>query len=99
MHFITALHPVIRILLIFLIAFIAHFIVRELKQLTEWVLVPNAKRGILSREVFTWRHPKLASLITVFVSAITFSIYFIAIGLIFKEFLVLMRIQLLVKWK
>jgi hypothetical protein len=50
MQFITSLHPAIRILLIFVIAFIAHLIVRELKQLTEWTLTPRSKQGISSKE-------------------------------------------------
>lgn len=86
MKFITLLHPAARILLIVTLAFIAHFIVRELRQLTQWAFAPKPKQGVSSKENFALRYPRIGSLITIFVSAMTFSIYFIAVGLIFKEF-------------
>jgi len=39
-----------------------------------------------SQEILTRRYPKLATIITIFVSAVTFTIYFVTVGMILREF-------------
>ena len=79
-------HPAIRIILIFVIAVTAHFVVREVRRLAEWGLSPKKMTDISVKEHFTLRHPKLASLTTIAVSGVVFAVYFIAFGFILKEF-------------
>ena len=81
-QFIMSLPTSLRILSIMLTAILAHFIVRELRRLSQWLLAPAQQTGISVTESFARRYPKIATLITVFVSAITFTIYFVTIGLI-----------------
>jgi small-conductance mechanosensitive channel len=75
-----------RILAILVIAVVAHLVVRELKVLTQWILVPKTQKALSPKESFAWRYPKIAGLTTILVGAFTFFVYFIAIGLILKEF-------------
>ena len=86
MSFMMSLHPAVRILFIFVIAIVVHLIVKELKQLTQWMLAPKPREDVSTKESFARRYPKSATLVTVFVSAVIFIIYFAALGLILKEF-------------
>ena len=83
---IESLTPGIRILVILGIAVVAHLFVRELKVLTQWILVPKTQKALSSKESFARRYPKFAGLTTILVGAFTFFVYFMAIGLILKEF-------------
>jgi small conductance mechanosensitive channel len=85
-EFINSFPPGVRILAIAVVAICAHFIVRALKRFTQLVLSPKVGGGLSAREGFTRRYPKLATLTTILVSALTFIIYFLAVGLILKEF-------------
>ena len=76
----------IRVACIVVLAIAAHLIVREMRRFTQWVLGRDAKMRVSSGESFARRYPKLASLMTILVSAFTFTIYFMALGLILKEF-------------
>ncbi len=84
--FMMSLHPAVRILFIFVIAIVGHLIVKELKQLTQWMLAPKSRKDVSTKESFARRYPKLATLVTVFISAVIFILYFAALGLILKEF-------------
>jgi small conductance mechanosensitive channel len=86
MQSILSLHPVIRIILLITFAVAAHVLIRLLKEGTQWFLTRKTSNGVPVNETFTLRYPRLSSLITILVSALTFSIYFITIGLILKEF-------------
>ena len=85
-EFIASLPPAIRIVLVVLLAVVAHFTVRGLKRLSQWLLTLRPGTGGLSGESFGRRHPKLATIMTILVSAATFLIYFMAVGLILREF-------------
>lgn len=80
--FVADLPPVLRILIILLLAVLAHFGVRALRALGQWILTPRGD----PKDAFARRFPKGATIITIAVSALTFTFYFLAIGLIFKEF-------------
>lgn len=86
LNLLESLHPGLRIFVILAIAVISHLIVRELKVLTQWILAPKTEIDLSRKESFARRYPKLAGLITIFVGAFTFFVYFIAVGLILKEF-------------
>lgn len=84
-EFIALLPPAIRIILVLLFAVLAHFIVRGLKGLSQRVLTLRLKAEASTAEVFTRRYPKLATITTILVSALTFAIYFMAVGLVLRE--------------
>jgi small conductance mechanosensitive channel len=86
MEFIYSLPAGVRIAAIFVLALLAHFVVRGLKRLSQWVLSLKLKTETADAESFTRRYPKVATLTTIFVSAATFMIYFFAVGLILREF-------------
>jgi len=78
------LPPLIRVAAILLIALALHLLVRGLRRASEWIVAPDSSPE-LARELFIRRKPKVATLTTLAVSAITFTIYFIAFGLILSE--------------
>ena len=79
------LHPGIRILLIAIIAVVAHFLVRWIRLSMQYLFTRKLPAETPSQENFMRRFPKLASVITILVSALTFAIYFIAVGLVLRE--------------
>ena len=80
------LPPGVRILLFALLAVLAHLVVTGLKWLSEWLLTYRLKTGQTTEQNFSRRFPKLATVITILVSGLTFIAYFIAIGLILQDF-------------
>ena len=85
-EFISSFPLGIRVLAIAILATCTHFVVQALKRLTQVMLSPKKSVDISTKEGFARRYPKLASLTTILVSAVVFIIYFLAIGLILKEF-------------
>lgn len=77
----TGLSPELRVLTILLIAVAAHFIVRGLRWLSERLV----GHGRTDRDQLSRQRPKFATLTTIIVSALTFAIYFAAIGLVLRE--------------
>jgi small conductance mechanosensitive channel len=75
-----------RILSIIILAIFANFLVREIRRLSEWILSFRLRKGDAKTENIIRRFPKIATVTTILVSALTFTIYFLAIGLILKEF-------------
>ena len=65
---------------ILVLAVAAHLVVRGLRALAERWMSPRGGREGAFRQ-----HPKIASLVTILVSAITFTVYFLAVGLILRE--------------
>jgi moderate conductance mechanosensitive channel len=78
------LPPLLRILVIAGIALVLHISVRLLRRASEWVLATADGPGS-AHDRFVRREPKVATLTTLIVSALTFTIYFIAFGLILSE--------------
>lgn len=76
----AGLPPVSRILVILLLAFAVHLLVRALRAAAERWMAPRGGREAAFRQ-----HPKIASLVTILVSAITFTLYFMAVGLVLRE--------------
>jgi moderate conductance mechanosensitive channel len=61
-----------------------HLVVRGLRRLGEWIVTPDTSPE-LARDLFVRRRPKIATITTLLVSAVTFAIYFVAFGLIVRE--------------
>jgi moderate conductance mechanosensitive channel len=78
---IAQLPPVPRALAILGLALLAHLFVRGLQRAAEYALEPGERRAIIFA-----RHPKLVTVISLAVSAVTFAVYFAAIGLVLNEF-------------
>lgn len=77
----TDLSPVLRVLAIVGLALLAHALVRGIKYVGEWLLTPKDEQ----RDAMWQRYPKVATIITIVVSALTFVIYFAALGFILDE--------------
>ena len=84
-EFIHSLPAAIRIIVILLLAVLSHFIVKGIRRLSQWLLTAKIKTDVSTNEILTHQYPKFATITTILVSAITFIIYFFAIGLILKE--------------
>lgn len=75
-----------RIGMILLVAFLCHFIIKAVQTIGIIVVSPEKAPKISRKEIFSKRHPKVATVVNLAVSALTFIIYFFAIGFILKEF-------------
>ncbi len=82
----NTLPVVLRILTLLLLAVILHFIVHEIWRLSQWLLSLRLPGRKLKTENIAKRYPKIVTITTILVSAITFTIYFLAVGLILQEF-------------
>ena len=76
--------PGIRILLIVVLAVLAHGAARLLRRTSEWLLVQS--HGQKARFGGVTQKPKFDTVTRLIVSGIVFVIYFLAIGLILQEF-------------
>jgi small conductance mechanosensitive channel len=85
-EFILSLPTSVRIVVIVLLAILAHFTVQGLKRLSGWMLALKLETDTPTPEIFTRRYPKIATVTTILVSGLNFTIYFMAIGLILREF-------------
>ena len=74
----------IRILLIVLMAILAHVAVKAIRRVSEWLLVRiHGQKGPIG---IAMQKPKFDTVTRLVVSGIAFLIYFLAIGLILQEF-------------
>ena len=86
LNILTDINPILRILLVIVLAVAAHFTVKAIRRLSQYLLTMKVDSRESSKEILTRRYPKLATIITIFVSAVTFTIYFVAVGMILREF-------------
>ena len=82
----SQINPMLRILLIVILTVAAHFAVKAIRRFSQWLLTMKVDRNAASEESLTRRYPKIATIITILVSAVTFSIYFVAVGMVLREF-------------
>ena len=82
----TDMNPILRILLVIVLAVVAHFTVRAIRWVSQNLLTMKVDSKETSKEILTRRYPKLATIITILVSAVTFTIYFVAVGMVLREF-------------
>jgi hypothetical protein len=90
----TSIPLPLRVLGFALIAVLSHFTVRGIRKLGESILTLRISKETPVQETFTRKYPKTATLLTILVSSITFTIYFFAIGFILKEFKVSLKTYL-----
>jgi small conductance mechanosensitive channel len=83
---VAELPAALRIVVILGLAALAHFVVRALRRLGEWVLAPARTPRVARHELLARSYPKVASVTSLIVSALTFLIYFVALGLVLQEF-------------
>jgi len=82
----THMNPVLRIFIVIVLAVAAIFIVKTIRRFSQYLLTMKVDSNETSQEILTRRYPKLATIITILVSAVTFTIYFVAVGMILREF-------------
>jgi len=82
----TDINPILRILLVIVLAVAAHFTVKTIRRFSQYLLTMKVDSKATPGAILTRRYPKLATIITIFVSAGTFTIYFVAVGMILREF-------------
>lgn len=75
---IMTIPPGFRIVVIVLLAILAHFAVQGLKRLSRWMLTLKLGAEASTTESFPRRYPKFATVTTILVSGLTFVIYFMA---------------------
>jgi small-conductance mechanosensitive channel len=82
----SQINPMVRILLIVLLAVAAHFFVKAIRRFSQYLLTMKVDGEAASEANLTRRYPKIATIITILVSAVTFTIYFVAVGMVLREF-------------
>jgi small-conductance mechanosensitive channel len=82
----TDMNPVLRIFLVIVLAVATNFAVKAIRRFSQYLLTIKVDSKETSQEILTRRYPKLATIITIFVSAVTFTIYFVTVGMILREF-------------
>lgn len=82
----THMNPVLRIILVIFLAVATIFAVKIIRRFSQYLLTMKVDSNETSQEILTRRYPKLATIITILVSAVTFTIYFVAVGMILREF-------------
>ena len=82
----SQIYPVFRILLIVILAVAAHFVVKAIRRFSHYLLTMKVDRNATTEESLTRKYPKIATIITILVSAVTFTIYFVSVGMILREF-------------
>jgi len=73
-----------KLLVVLLLAGMAHIAVRGIRRIGDWVLTP-AESPRLARSIVERRNPKVATLTGLVVSALTFTVYFTALGFALRE--------------
>ena len=82
----SQINPMVRILLIVVLTVAAHFSVKAIRRFSQYLLAMKVHSKAVSEESLACRYPKIATIITLCVSAVTFTIYFVAVGMILHEF-------------
>ena len=82
----SQINPMLRILLIVVLTVAAHFFVKAIRRFSQYLLTMKVNSEAASEANLTRRYPKIATIITILVSAVTFSIYFVAVGMVLREF-------------
>ena len=80
------INPILRILLVIVLTVAAIFIVKAIRRFSQYMLTMKIDSKAASEEILTRRYPRLATIITILVSAVTFTIYFVAVGMVLREF-------------
>ena len=79
------LAPALRILLIVVVAALGHFLVQTTRSVAERILAGAGDPSLARKAAVAQRYPKFATITSLVVSALTFLIYFGAVGLVLHE--------------
>lgn len=80
------INPGLRVTLIIFLTLVAHFSVKIIRRLSQYLLTTRRNHQDVSEASLVRKYPKAATIITIVVSAVTFAIYFLAVGMILREF-------------
>jgi uncharacterized protein YqhQ len=69
----SGINPILRILCIVVLSVAAHFTVKAIRRISQKMLAMKVDRKAISEENMARRYPKIATIITILVSAVTFS--------------------------
>lgn len=86
MQILYNIDPWLRILLIISLTVVAHFTVKGIRRLSQYLLAIKVGDEIASEESLSRKYPKFATIMTLSVSAVTFLTYFVAVGMVLREF-------------
>lgn len=84
--YINSLPSGVRIIFIIVISIAVHFVARGLKRFSQWAISLKRDTDEFTGAGMVVQYPKFATILTIFVSAVTFMVYFMAFGLILQEF-------------
>ena len=82
----NGMHPIIRVILIIGLSVGLHFSVKAIRRFSQYLLLKKVGHKDSPDGSLIQKYPKLATIITLLVSAGTFTIYFVAVGMILREF-------------
>ena len=82
----TNMNPIVRIFLIIVLTVVAHFTVKAIRRFSQYLLLMKFDSKATTEASLSRRYPKFATIITILVSALTFTIYFVAVGMVLREF-------------
>lgn len=85
MSYLADLTPAIRIVLIVAVAVLGHFLVQVTRSFAERILARAGDPTLAAQVTVATRYPKFATIASLIVSALTFLIYFGAVGLVLHE--------------
>ncbi|MCB2168949.1 MAG: mechanosensitive ion channel family protein [Deltaproteobacteria bacterium] len=80
------INPILRIFLVIVLALVSIFAVKLIRRFSQYMLTMKVDSDARAEDILPRRYPKLATIMTILVSAVTFAIYFVAIGMILREF-------------
>jgi len=86
LNILADINPILRIILVIVLAVATSYTVKAIRRFSQYLLTMKIDSKETSQEILTRRYPKLATIITIFVSAVTFTIYFVTVGMILREF-------------
>lgn len=81
-----SMHPAMRVLAIVFFTAAAHFTVKLIRGFGQHLLLMKVQGTATPEVSLARKYPKLATIITLLVSAGTFTLYFVAVGMILREF-------------
>jgi len=82
----NGMHPIIRVVIIIGLSVGLHFSVKAIRRFGQYILLKKVGHKDSPDVSLIQKYPKMATIITLLVSAGTFTIYFVAVGMILREF-------------
>ena len=89
--YVNHIQPIYKVLLIIVLTVAAHYGVKAIRRFSQYLLKIKVENTERSEVILSRKYPKIATIITLLDSAVTFTIYFLAVGLILHEFSVSLK--------